>query len=100
MNITRQSETETSQPETADSHITVTGLPRMSRVLARPRSPRVNQRPSSITIDGSTAPSTTPSAKRTAISCAGLLSSPWATASSPQTTVDQATSRRALRCSA
>nr|WP_019545349.1 hypothetical protein [Streptomyces sulphureus] len=55
---------------------------------------------SSVTSDGSTAPSTTPSRKRTATSCVGLLNSPWTTASRPHAAVDQAMSRRALRCSA
>jgi hypothetical protein len=84
MNMPRQEIASMTKPEIAVSHSTVIGLPRIRIVFARPRSGFVNQWLTKITIAGSTAASTSPSRKRTAISASAELSTPCSEASTPQ----------------
>jgi hypothetical protein len=100
MNIHCQLVTATSHPDSADSHSTVIGLPRISTVSARPRSRLVNQCVRNTNIAGRIAASTTPSRNRSTISAGTHGSTPCSEAKIPQPIRHQKISRLTLPRSA
>src|SRR5579863_7160012 len=100
INIQRQPREWTMYPEAMDIQMIVTGLPKISRELARERSDRTNQRLRRTSIEGKTAPSITPNRKRTNMSQWMFVTIPVAAARAPQRRRDQKISRRALRTAA
>ena len=100
MNIHCQLVTDTSQPDRAESHSTVIGLPRMRTVLARPRSRLVNQWMRNTSIAGMMAASTTPSRNRSTIRAGTQGKTPCSDAKIPHPMRHQKISRLTLPRSA